>query len=40
MGAISIRYTPTKNNKTKDIHYFTDFPLCVETLHEISSKKG
>ena len=36
MSGITIRYTKPKNSQIKNVNYFADFFLCVETLHEIS----
>lgn len=38
MTQIDIRYNKPKNHQTKGINYFTDYSLCVETLHEISQQ--
>lgn len=34
-----IRYTKPKNNQIKGINFHTNYPLCVETLHEIANMK-
>lgn len=39
MSGITIRYTKSKNNQTKGINFYTDYTLCVETLHGISLTK-
>lgn len=39
MSAITIRYTKPRNNQTKGINFYTDYVLCVETLHGISLTK-
>lgn len=35
MSNVAIRYEKPKNNQTKGINYYTDYTLCVETLHKI-----
>ncbi len=37
MTGITIRYVAPRNNQQQGINYSTNFSLCVETLHEISS---
>ena len=39
MSSIVIRYIKPKNNQTKGINFYSDYTLCVETLHEISLHK-
>ena len=39
MSSIVIRYIKPKNNQTKGINFYTDYILCVETLHEIPLNK-
>ena len=37
LTSIIIRYEKPKNGQTKNIHFASDYLLCVETLHEISN---
>lgn len=36
MTGITIRYTPPKNGQKKQIHFFEDYALSVETLQKVS----
>ena len=36
MSTITIRYNAPNNGQTKNIHFASNYTLCVETLHEIS----